>query len=144
MTTPILEFKGKYAFLSNFAHAEFMWDGIYWWNSEAAYQAAKVLDREARLRISMLINPVHAKKLGKRVAMRSDWEAVKYDTMHEIVLAKFTQNPHLKEELLATGDAHLEEGNTWNDRIWGVCPPGSGDGKNWLGLILMSVRETLK
>ena len=33
--------------------------------------------------------------------------------MYEIVQAKFTQNPDLKEKLLATGDEYLEEGNTW-------------------------------
>lgn len=40
--------------------------------------------------------------------------------MEELVRAKFTQNPDLADKLLATGDAHLEEGNTWGDRIWGT------------------------
>ena len=60
--------------------------------------------------------------------------------MYEIVLAKFTQNPDLKEELLATGDEHLEEGNTWGDAIWGTV---DGVGENRLGKILMRVRDEL-
>lgn len=143
MTAPILEFNGKYQFLSNFAPAEFMWDGIYWYNSEAAYQAAKVTDRRLRLEISKVTNPGQAKKIGKRLKIRDDWEEVKYDIMYEIVFEKFKQNPHLKEQLLATNDAHLEEGNWWGDKIWGVSPVGSGDGKNWLGKILMDVRSRI-
>ena len=44
-------------------------------------------------------------------------------------------------KLLATGDAQLEEGNTWGDRIWGVY---QGQGDNRLGKILMKVREELR
>ena len=60
--------------------------------------------------------------------------------MYEIVLAKFTQNPDLKEKLLATGDESLEEGNTWGDTIWGTV---DGVGENRLGKILMRVRDEL-
>ena len=67
-------------------------------------------------------------------------EEVKDKVMYEIVLAKFTQNPDLKEKLLATGDEHLEEGNTWGDTIWGTV---DGVGENRLGKILMRVRDEL-
>ena len=61
--------------------------------------------------------------------------------MQEIVQAKFEQNPVLAKWLLNTGDAKLIEGNTWNDRYWGVC---AGIGQNKLGKILMKVRDNLK
>ena len=46
----------------------------------------------------------------------------------------------MMEKLILTGDSYLEEGNTWNDRYWGVC---NGVGKNKLGEILMQVRKRL-
>ena len=144
MTAPILEFFGEHRFLSNFWPAELVWDGIIWPSTEHAYQAAKVLDREERLRISRMRTPSEAKKTGKTLELRDDWEHVKYDIMLEIVRAKFTQNPDLKARLLATGDALLVEGNNWHDRIWGVCPPGSSEGLNYLGKILMTVREEMR
>lgn len=55
--------------------------------------------------------------------------------------AKFTQNPNFADKLLATGDAHLEEGNTWGDRIWGTV---NGSGANRLGIILMQIRAEIK
>lgn len=61
--------------------------------------------------------------------------------MTEVVEAKFTYNPNLKQMLLDTGDAELVEGNTWNDKYWGVC---KGVGQNKLGKILMMLREEFK
>jgi ribA/ribD-fused uncharacterized protein len=137
----ISEFFGENRFLSNFYPAEFVWDGIVWPSSEHAYQAAKMLDRNKRIEFSKLRTPSEAKKLGKHIELREDWNEVRYDLMYEIVLEKFRQNPHLKAKLIATGDARLEEGNNWNDRTWGICPPGSNMGLNWLGEILMSIRD---
>ena len=87
------------------------------------------------------LNPSDAKRLGRSIRLRDDWELVKYDIMYEICKAKFEQNADLKEKLLATGDKYLEEGNTWNDRCWGTC---KGIGENHLGKILMRVRDELQ
>jgi predicted NAD-dependent protein-ADP-ribosyltransferase YbiA (DUF1768 family) len=54
---------------------------------------------------------------------------------------KFTHDAKLRQKLLATGDAILEEGNDWGDQVWGVV---NGVGKNRLGKILMKVREELR
>ena len=61
--------------------------------------------------------------------------------MHDIVYAKFSQNPILRQKLINTQDMILIENNTWNDTFWGVC---NGVGENHLGKILMEVREELK
>jgi predicted NAD-dependent protein-ADP-ribosyltransferase YbiA (DUF1768 family) len=61
--------------------------------------------------------------------------------MYDIVLDKFTRNPYLAEMLVETGDRYLEESNHWNDTVWGVC---DGIGTNWLGKIIMDVRDQLK
>ena len=86
------------------------------------------------------LNPSQAKYKGRRVTLRSDWERVKVDLMYQICKAKFTQHADLAEQLLATGDAELIEGNTWGDRIWGAV---NGVGANNLGKILMRIRAEL-
>lgn len=138
------EFFGEYRFLSNFASSPIVWKDVTWPTVEHAYQAAKSLDPDVHERIRQLATPGAAKRAGKVIALRPDWEVVKVSIMLELVWLKFTQNPHLADKLLATGDAFLEEGNTWNDRFWGVCPPQSGRGENYLGWILMEVRERLR
>ena len=87
------------------------------------------------------LDPSSAKRKGRRVKLRDDWEEVKDQIMYEIVLNKFSQNEELRKKLIATGDEYLTEGNTWHDTYWGVC---NGKGKNKLGKILMQVREELK
>lgn len=135
----IKEFRGEYYFLSNFFEAPVTWEGITYRNNEAAFQSAKLIDRKARQQFSTL-DPSSAKRLGRRVLLRSDWEKVKFRIMQEICFAKFTQNPHLRDKLIATGNRYLEEGNTWGDRIWGTV---NGQGQNMLGKILMGVRAKL-
>lgn len=139
----ITEFKGDTHFLSNFYPAEFVWNHFLWPNSEAAYQAAKSNDPRVWSEFAGQKNPAVSKRAGRQIEVRPDWEKVKVKIMREIVFAKFNQNPDLRKKLLATGSAILEEGNTWNDTFWGVCPPGSGNGENHLGKILMDVRLML-
>lgn len=136
------KFRGKYFFLSNFYPVKVNYNGLEYQNNEAAFQAQKVLDEQSKLPFTQM-SPTDAKRRGKHVKLRQDWEDVKDGIMEEIVCAKFTQNPDLKEKLLATADAELVEGNTWNDRYWGV-DIRTGAGKNHLGKILMKVREELK
>lgn len=138
----INEFRGKYFFLSNFYEAPVIYKGITYRNNEAAFQAQKVSDYEKQKEFSKL-NPSEAKRKGRHVKLRKDveWDSVKTGLMREIVEAKFEQNEDLKLKLLATGDKHLEEGNTWGDKIWGTV---NGVGENRLGKILMKVRENLK
>ena len=135
-------FRGKYYFLSNFFPAEVTYNGLTYQNNEAAFQAQKTYSKEERIEFTTL-EPRDAKRRGRRVRLRKDWEQVKDRIMEEIVRAKFSQNEELKEQLLATGDAQLVEGNRWNDRYWGV-DIRSGVGENHLGKILMKVRSELR
>ena len=57
--------------------------------------------------------------------------------MKKGLLLKFTQNPHLKEILLSTGNRSLVE-HTEKDKYWG--DGGDGSGKNRMGILLMEVR----
>ena len=115
-------------------------DGITYGSNEAAFQAQKCLDPKDRAAFAGL-DPSASKRKGRRVNLRPDWEKVKVELMRQIVRAKFNQHPELAAQLLATGDAYLEEGNDWGDRTWGTV---GGKGRNLLGQILMEIREELK
>ena len=136
----ITQFTGKYFFLSNYFQAPITYAGITYDNNEAAFQSAKTIDLNKRMKFSNL-PPNRAKSLGRHITLRDDWEDVKFDVMYDVCVAKFTQNEDLKKKLLDTNDAYLEEGNTWGDCIWGTC---NGVGENHLGKILMRIREELK
>ena len=133
-------FTDEYFFLSNFYESKVTFEGITYLNNEAAFQAMKTLD-ESKRRSFAGLDPDSAKRAGRKVSLRSDWEQVKTDLMYEICKAKFTQNKDLAEKLLATGDEELVKGNDWNDQSWGKV---NGQGENRLGIILMKVREELR
>lgn len=141
MVEKIMEFRGAYHFLSNMYSAPFEWDGRRYKNSEAAFQSAKTMNPQERDAFSEM-NGVVAKRAGKKVLLRGDWEDVKDGVMEEVVRAKFSQNPELLEKLLATGDAELVEGNRWHDQYWGFDLL-KGVGENHLGMILMRIRAEL-
>lgn len=130
-------FRNEFYFLSNFFEAPVFYNGLSFQSNEAAFQAQKCPDRAEEF---VNLDPSTAKRLGRRVQLRPDWESVKDAVMYEICLAKFIQNPKLKARLLLTGDAELVEGNTWGDKYWGIC---DGEGKNQLGKTLMRVRSEL-
>jgi ribA/ribD-fused uncharacterized protein len=137
----VAEFQGEYRFLSNFWPATIDFEGITYPTVEHAYQAAKTLDINQRRRIAALPTPSDAKRQGRALALRADWEHVKFDVMEGCVREKFTRHADLRAALLSTGDAPLEEGNTWGDRVWGIY---EGQGENRLGKILMKVRQELR
>ena len=131
-------FTGKNYFLSNFSHSKIKMNGLIFDNGEAAFHSHKDPSRASEF---VGLNPSAAKKLGRNVKLREDWEEVKDNIMYQVTVAKFSQNIHLKERLLATGDKDLVEGNNWNDKYWGVC---DGEGKNLFGRILVLTRNYLK
>jgi len=133
-------FFDNYRFLSNFEPCDVLFDGIIYPSSENAYQAAKSLDIEVRKKF-VDISSTDSKKLGKIVEIRPDWNNIKLDIMYSIVFDKFTRNSKLGDQLIETSDKYLEETNYWKDTFWGVC---NGVGKNWLGRILMDVREQIR
>ena len=138
----ICQFKDDYYFMSNFYPFKLIYNGIEYQNTEAAFQAQKCKYLPERNQFSKL-NPSEAKRLGRHVELRSDWEQVKDGIMFNIVLTKFSSDEYLAYKLLETGEEVLMEGNTWNDTYWGV-DLDTMQGKNKLGLILMKVRDVLR
>lgn len=138
----IRNFHGEFEFLSNFAECPIFYFGMNFNSTEAAFQAAKTNVLEERLAIQMCDTPGKAKKLGRRVTLRDNWEEIKDDVMLDLLRLKFTKGSQLADRLDATGQAILVEGTTWHDQYWGVCvcSEHKGIGKNILGQLLMQVR----
>ena len=143
MRDKIREFQGDHRFLSNFWPATVKFEGRTYTSVEQAYVAAKTNDEDVRTKIAAM-TPGQAKRFGRRLPLRHDWDSFRVDAMLQLVRSKFLDSEDLGEKLLATGDAELEEGNSWGDRFWGVSPAGSGIGDNNLGTILMIVRSELE
>lgn len=136
----IFGFQGPTRYLSNFYHAPMKIGSRVWNTVENAYQAAKTSDRDLREKIRNA-SPSEAKKIGSQVEVRPEWDSIRVQVMRECLWAKFTQNGGLATRLLSTGEAYLEETNTWGDRFWGVC---GGVGENTLGQLLMETRKRLR
>ncbi len=139
--THIWAFSGPHRFLSNFYEWSVTYEGHTYPSVEHAFQAAKSLDPVDRVRISCISTPGGAKRAGRQVPLRADWDDVRIDVMHALLRLKFAPGSDLAKMLLDTGDAELVEGNTWGDRFWGVC---GGEGENNLGKLLMKVRAELR
>ena len=97
--------------------------------------------------------PKRQKEIGRGVRNFDEdrWNNVAKEIVLQGNLAKFTQNEDMAKTLISTGNKKLVEGAHY-DRIWGVglawddpkiIDPANWRGTNWLGEILMSVRDTL-
>jgi ribA/ribD-fused uncharacterized protein len=134
-----MRFRDDYWFLSNFYPSPVTCFGLTFDCAEAAFCACKCANPADRAKFVGL-NGAEAKKLGRRVDLRSDWSSSRLDWMKKVLERKFA-DPVLREMLLATGEEELVEENDWNDRFWGVC---RGNGLNMLGILLMEVRASLR
>ncbi|MGL4755290.1 MAG: NADAR family protein, partial [Aeromonadaceae bacterium] len=130
-------FSGEYRFLSNFWPCNVTLDGATYPSVEHAYQAAKTSSTFERLRVIACATPGDAKRAGRTLTIRPDWDAIKVSVMRDLVCQKFA-DPQLAALLASTRGRQLVEGNNWGDTFWGVC---RGEGQNNLGKILMSIRD---
>lgn len=136
----------RFAF-SNFQLAQVRCDfGICYPTVEHGFQAMKSLERNERLVIAALETPGRAKRAGRKVQLRRDWEQVSESVMRYLLRQKFRAGTLHGERLLATGDAEIVEWNVWHDTRWGrcTCERCGGQGKNLLGRALMRVRDELR
>lgn len=99
-------------------------------------------------------DPRKLKDLGRKVAgyREQPWERARLDVMVRGCFLKFSQNPAMAEQLLATGDRQLVEASPY-DTIWGIglgeddpraLDPAQWKGRNLLGVALMQVRQLLR
>ena len=143
---PITQFTDEYDFLSNFYSAPIEWGWYTYPTSEHAFQAAKATIPEDAKYVRDAPTPGEAKKRGRKIEMRANWDNIRVTVMADILRAKFAQHPDLKARLLATGDAQLVEGTYWHDQFWGICncSKHGGKGENQLGKALMRLRQELR
>ena len=143
-------FEGPHAFLSNFYPCPlvnpFAEAGAPVYPTlEHAFQAAKTNDPIERAQVRSAPTPGAAKRMGRRVTLRADWESSRVGVMRALLWAKFRAEP-LLSMLRATGETSLIEGNSWHDQIWGQCYCDTHTdipGQNLLGQLLMELRGRL-
>ncbi len=143
----IASFTGRHAFLSNFYPSPLIdpeMPDLVWRTLEHWYQANKASTLEDLLWVHESESPGVAKKRGRRVELRSDWEEAKLDVMAMGLRLKFEPGSPLTFWLLETDPEELVEGNYWGDRYWGaVREDGDWSGHNHLGRLLMELRDDL-
>lgn len=143
-------------YLSNWYLSSFTLDGTLFSSMEQFMMYRKAVcfcDSEIAARILGTDDAACIKDLGRRVSGYNDnhWNGVRQIIVYEGLLAKFSQNSKLKEQLKATGGAVLAECAV-KDRIWGIglsmSDPDRLDqakwkGQNLLGYALMMARDRL-
>lgn len=134
-------FSGEYRWLSNFWLVPIDYNGHIYHSTEHAFQATKAANEKDREQVANSKTPGDAKRRGRQVKIRSDWEEVKLNIMRELLRAKFTTGSNLAQKLIATGNVKLVEGNHWGDTFWGIDDRRGGE--NWLGVLLMQRRHEL-
>ena len=116
---------------------------LVWTTSEALYQALKGLDPKAQVRIAGAATPREAKRIGRSITMRSDWEEVKVEAMRLALLAKYKcGRSGLATSLAKSRAAHIVEESV-HDAWWGAKPVGRDrlEGENVLGCLLVELRD---
>ena len=140
-------FRDENRYLSNFYISPFEINGVKYRTVEHFYQSMKTVIPGERVQVINANSPGNAKRLGRNVTIRNDWDEVKIWVMTLGVYSKFSQNRHLADKLLATGGEELVELNNWHDNYWGYCSCRkciNVKSRNKLGKTLMLVRNLLK
>ena len=147
-----------YGCFSNWYPAEFDYAGIHYVNSEQfmMYQKVAMFRRfDLGEQILNTTDPYKCKKIAGQHFPEFDpdiWEKTCRTVVKRGVRAKFQQNQKILSELLNTGNAILAECSPKDDK-WGIgidiTDPARLEiekwrGKNYLGVILMEVRDELR
>lgn len=141
---------------SQWAESPFKIDGVAFNTAEQFMMYKKALlfnDFVQAGRIMATSNPRNQKQLGREVIGfdKDRWEQHCKQFVYQASFAKFTQNPKMMAELLATEGTTLVEASP-EDKIWGIGlaednPKAQSrdtwEGTNWLGEILTEVRNKI-
>jgi hypothetical protein len=144
-------------YLGQWFRSPFVLDGVRYSHAEQAMMAAKARmfnDAEVLAKILAASKPSEQKALGRQVRGYVDevWKKAARDIVTRVNVAKFSQDPELKQQLLETGDRIIVEASP-EDALWGIgiavddpraSQPDQWPGKNWLGEALMRAREEIR
>lgn len=126
------------SFLSNFYNKSFLYKGKEWPTSEHAYQAMKSNEEAVQEWVRKSPTAAVAKRRGREIAIRRDWDYVKIDVMDDILHYKFN-DAELMYKLQQTYPYELVEYTWWGDTFFGVNE--NFEGLNHLGKILTNIRN---
>ena len=122
------------------------YQGMLFRTPEHFYQAMKSRDIGYRQRVANVGTPGQAKRLGKKVKLRPDWNSIKLDVMRYALKYKFKADTPQGKKLIAFGGPIIEW-NLWHDNFWGKCTcPKCESAKpslNHLGNLLMEIKNEL-
>lgn len=128
---------------SNFTPHTVTFGGRTYKTVEHAFQSLKTVFPNEKAQVYNAPYPGQAKKAGRRVTLREDWEDIKYKVMVALVYLKFRRHDNIRKTLLATGEREIaEHAGRWNDRIWGLGRTMMG--QNLLGKAIMEVRDLIR
>ena len=144
-------------YLSNWYPSPFTLDGVAFSSMEQYMMYRKAVcfgDDKVAAQILVTEDVAEIKTLGRLVSGYDEslWNGVRQIVVYEGLLAKFSQNSELGEQLKKTGDTVLAECAV-KDRIWGIglsmhdsdrLDRAKWQGQNLLGYALMMVREKLR
>ena len=136
--------RGQWGERSNFAPIKNgMWlANARWTTSEALYQALKGERPNQQILIARAPTPRDAKRIGRSIAMRSDWEEIKIEAMRLTLVAKWLcETSRLRESLSRSRLPYIVEESS-RDAWWGARRQGVVFvGENVLGQLLMELRS---
>lgn len=146
----IRSFRGNNRFLSNFYLVRL----FNYPSNENFFQAMKFPKGSEHREKIRRMTPGQAKRYAREnnKEWREDWRDINLEVMFTGLKEKFRPGSVLAQHLITTGDAYLVEGNYWHDNFWGDCtcenkdgkhPDCLGGGENYLGQMLMWIREEL-
>lgn len=142
----ILKFRDEYHFLSNFVSVDIVYDGALYPSVEHAYQSAKSNDLNwKKFCRNPLITASEVKTKSYEISNKiENWHSIKLEVMELCLIQKFSKEP-FRNQLLATGNENIQEGNWWNDTFWGIdLTVDPNIGENHLGRLLMKIRDDIK
>lgn len=135
------DFNGDFGFLNNEYESEVYYEGLVYPNVYTAFQASRSTNDFVRKQISEAKSAYEVYSLSQQIEDPKDWPSRRLKVMEMLARDKFTRHADMKQELITTGSRLLVNSyahETPSNLFWGKV---KGSGFNYLGTILMNIRE---